>query len=64
MRNANPFLLLWASLHIGMPDDVLLNKSQIIRRCIARIHEEYAGDPANLTNLTKQDSITVNLLRA
>jgi uncharacterized protein YutE (UPF0331/DUF86 family) len=47
-----------------MIDDVLLNKAQIIRRCIARVHEEYLNDPANLENLTKQDSIALNLQRA
>ena len=46
-----------------MADDVLLNKAQIIRRCLARIQEEYAGDAANLENLTKQDSIALNLQR-
>ena len=47
-----------------MPDDVLLNKGQIIRRCIARVHEEYLGNPDNLENLTKQDSIVINVQRA
>jgi uncharacterized protein YutE (UPF0331/DUF86 family) len=47
-----------------MADDILLNKSQIIRRCLARIHEEYAGDFSNLENLTKQDSVALNLQRA
>ena len=47
-----------------MPDDILLNKGQIIRRCITRVHEEYLGDPANLENPTKQDSIVINIQRA
>ena len=47
-----------------MPDDILLNKGQIIRRCMARVHEEYAGDAANLENPTKQDSIVINVQRA
>ena len=47
-----------------MPDDILLNKGQIIRRCIARVREEYAADPANLENPTKQDSIVSNVQRA
>jgi uncharacterized protein YutE (UPF0331/DUF86 family) len=64
MKNVNPFSWPWASLCTRMPDDVLLNKGQIIRRCIARIHEEYAGKPTNLENLTKQDSIALNLQRA
>jgi uncharacterized protein YutE (UPF0331/DUF86 family) len=47
-----------------MPDDILLNKSQIIRRCIARIREEYAGNLSHLDQPTKQDSIVLNLQRA
>lgn len=47
-----------------MIDDVLLNKSVIIKRCIKRIHEEYNGNPENLHNYTKQDSIILNLQRA
>jgi uncharacterized protein YutE (UPF0331/DUF86 family) len=47
-----------------MPDDILLNKGQIIKRCIARVREEYAGNPFNLRDLTKQDSIVINVLRA
>jgi len=45
-------------------DDVSLNKAQIIERCIKRIQEEYGGDPANLANITRQDSIILNLQRA
>jgi uncharacterized protein YutE (UPF0331/DUF86 family) len=45
-------------------DDVSLNKVQIIERCIQRIQEEYGGDPANLSNITRQDSIILNLQRA
>ncbi|MFN8559858.1 MAG: DUF86 domain-containing protein [Dehalococcoidia bacterium] len=48
-----------------MADDVVLNKAAIIERCIARVREEYAGDPRNLTgNITRQDSIILNLQRA
>jgi uncharacterized protein YutE (UPF0331/DUF86 family) len=48
-----------------MPDDVLLNKAAIIERCISRITEEYAGSDTNLfANITKQDSIILNLQRA
>ena len=47
-----------------MIDDVILNKSQIIERCIRRIHEEYQGNTQNLQNYTKQDSIILNLQRA
>lgn len=46
-------------------DDVIINKAAIIERCIKRIREEYAGDPENLCeNITKQDSIILNLQRA
>lgn len=44
--------------------DVIMNKSMIIRRCLHRINEEYAGNPLNLHNYTKQDSIVLNLQRA
>lgn len=48
-----------------MPDDVVLNKVAIIERCLARIDEEYQGHEAELeTNLTRQDSIVLNLQRA
>lgn len=47
-----------------MNQDILLNKTAKIRRCVARIHEEYAGDEDNLFNYTKQDSIILNLQRA
>lgn len=47
-----------------MKSDVILNKTAIIERCIKRINEEYAGNPENLCNLTKQDSIVLNIQRA
>lgn len=47
-----------------MPDDVILNKLSVIKRCVQRIEEEYNGEPANLENYTKQDSIVLNLQRA
>lgn len=45
-------------------DDVLINKSAIIRRCLRRIHEEYQGERKRLDNFTIQDAIVLNLLRA
>lgn len=45
-------------------NDVLLNKAAIIERCIARIQEEYEGNPETLKNYTKQDSIILNIQRA
>ncbi len=48
-----------------MADDVLLNKANIIERCLQRIEDEYNDNPANLhDNLTRQDSIILNLQRA
>lgn len=46
-------------------DDVLLNKSAIIERCLKRIEEEYRGHEDELeTNFTRQDAIVLNLQRA
>lgn len=47
-----------------MARDVVYNKAAIIERCIARVHEEYQGDSANLENFSKQDAIVLNILRA
>jgi len=47
-----------------MVRDVIYNKCAIIERCLARIREEYAGNPENLQNYTKQDSIILNIQRA
>lgn len=47
-----------------MENDVILNKSHIVERCISRVNEVYAGDPENLKDFTKQDSIILNIQRA
>ena len=47
-----------------MIDDVILNKTEIVKRCIRRVKEEYDCNPKNLGNYTKQDSITLNIQRA
>jgi uncharacterized protein YutE (UPF0331/DUF86 family) len=47
-----------------MIDDIALNKTAIIRRCIKRIEEEFRGDPARLDDFTIQDSVILNILRA
>jgi len=47
-----------------MVDDIIYNKAEIIERCIKRIKDEYANAPENLTNITKQDSVILNILRA
>lgn len=45
-------------------NDVLLNKVAVIERCIKRINDVYEGNPENLTDYTKQDSIILNIQRA
>jgi uncharacterized protein YutE (UPF0331/DUF86 family) len=45
-------------------DDIAINKAEVIRRCLARIAEEYRGDASRLRNFTTQDSVILNLLRA
>lgn len=47
-----------------MNDDISINKTAIIRRCLARIAEEYRDQPRNLDDFTTQDSIILNILRA
>jgi uncharacterized protein YutE (UPF0331/DUF86 family) len=48
-----------------MADDLILNKAGVIERCIARVREEHRGDDENLMkDLTRQDSIILNLQRA
>ena len=48
-----------------MPDDVILNKAEIIERCIVRVKETYGRDPAALdSDYGIQDVITLNLERA
>ncbi|MCL2894664.1 type VII toxin-antitoxin system HepT family RNase toxin [Brenneria tiliae] len=45
-------------------NDILLNKSATIRRCVRRIKEEFDGEELFKRNFTKQDSIILNLQRA
>lgn len=48
-----------------MADEVVLNKSAVIERCLERINEEYAGGQVDLeSDYTRQDAIVLNLLRA
>ena len=44
-------------------DDVLLNKTATITRCIKRIHEEYNDKIDFRTDYTRQDSVILNLQR-
>ena len=46
-----------------MDTDIFLNKKAIIERCLERVKEEYADQPDNLDNPTRQDSIVLNLQR-
>lgn len=45
-------------------NDVILNKTTGIERCVNRIHEVYEGNPENLSDFPKQDSIILNIQRA
>ncbi len=48
-----------------MADDIILAKSAIIERCVARVREVHAGDDdAFARDLTRQDAIVLNLQRA
>ena len=48
-----------------MVDDVIVNKVATIERRLARVGEEYGADERNSRhNLTRQDSIILNLRRA
>ncbi len=43
---------------------IILNKFESIERCIRRIHEEYDGNPENLEDYRRLDSIVLNLQRS
>lgn len=45
-------------------NDIIISKATTIERCVKRIHEVYQGNPENLTDYTKQDSIILNIQRA
>ena len=44
--------------------EVVLDKISSITRCVERIVEEYQDDETSIMNITKQDSIVLNLQRA
>ena len=46
-----------------MKDDIIINKIETIKKCIKRVNEEYDNNSLNLINLTKQDSIILNIQR-
>lgn len=45
-------------------NDVILNKTTTIERCVKRIYDVYEGNSQNLSDFTKQDSIILNIQRA
>ena len=48
-----------------MPDDIVLNKAEIIERCVARVRAEHAALAGSLAgDILRQDSILLNLQRA
>ncbi|MBF0310451.1 MAG: DUF86 domain-containing protein [Magnetococcales bacterium] len=48
-----------------MADDLLINKSATIERCVARAREEYHRDPQTFaTDFTRQDAAILNIQRA
>jgi len=49
---------------VFMKNDVILNKINVIERCIKRVQDVYENDPTNLQDITKQDSVILNIQRA
>jgi uncharacterized protein YutE (UPF0331/DUF86 family) len=48
-----------------MPDDVLINKTATVERCVARAREEFERDHVGFEfDLTRQDAATLNVQRA
>ena len=48
-----------------MQDDVLINKTATVERCVARAREEFERNPATFaTDFTRQDAATLNVQRA
>ncbi len=46
-------------------DDVILNKAAVIERCVRRVREEHAALAGDLaSDITRQDALILNLLRA
>lgn len=44
-------------------DNVIINKTANIERCLQRVREVYGGSRSSLDDLTKQDSIILNIQR-
>ena len=49
---------------VFMKNDVILKKINVIERCIKRVQDVYENDPTNLQDITKQDSVILNIHRA
>ena len=50
---------------LSMADDVVLAKAAIVERCVERVWSVHGGDDAALIeDITKQDSIVLNIQRA
>lgn len=64
MKNAKKYCSSNEEILKTMIDDILLNKIEIINRCILRILDVVQGDMDNLLDLTNQDSVILNLQRA
>lgn len=48
-----------------MADDVVLNKTATIERCVQRARDEYHKDPTTfISDLTRQDAAILNIQRA
>ncbi len=48
-----------------MEDNIIINKSETISRCVLRVHEDYLASKGNfLKDYTRQDAIILNLQRA
>lgn len=47
-----------------MKDDIIINKIETIKRCLARVREEYTNSKNFLTDYTRQDAALMNLERA
>lgn len=47
-----------------MGNDIILNKIEIIERCLERVREVYDNNPSNLLDFTLQDSMILNIQRA
>lgn len=54
-----------AASNSTLPDDVLLNKTAIIERCVLRARDEYQKAPLTFaTDFTRQDAAILNIQRA